>query len=121
MPRPANSYASAILSEPGREKEEPLTMRTEIQIETHELTVIRFTRGRSSFFRCSKCDSESAHVTTAHAAEILRIDESAVSRLTIRGDLHSSESGDGTVLICANSALTQTNKHLSQEISDEKK
>ena len=48
------------------------TRRTEIQIETHEIKVIKF-RGKQFSVRCERCQEPVTAATPEQAAELLRI------------------------------------------------
>ena len=70
------------------------TRRTEIQIETHEITTIRFSRGARRAFFCERCRRE----VQAFAPESV----AAFSRLVESGEIHLIETARGA-LVCADS------------------
>ena len=79
-------------------------MKTEIRIETHELTVIRVRQSQSVTVFCPFCELQALHLTVARATAVLQISETAVFRLVEGGTVHSIETRSGTLLVCSNSA-----------------
>lgn len=75
--------------------------RTKIRFEKHELTLIRLSRNASLF--CVTCRTETAHLTVAHAAELFEMSEKTVFTLAANEEIHSIETADGRLLICAHS------------------
>lgn len=78
------------------------TRRTKIRFEKHELTLIRLSRSTSFF--CPGCRTETAHLTIVQTAIALAISEKDVFRLADGGQIHSIETTNGQLLICADSA-----------------
>lgn len=75
--------------------------RTKIRFEKHELTLIRLNRKARVF--CRICRAETSHLTVSQMAKIFAISEKTVFRLAESGEFHSTETADGTLLICADS------------------
>lgn len=76
--------------------------RTKIRFEKHELTLIRLSR-KAKFF-CLTCRTETFHLTVAHTAKVFGISEKTVFTLAANERIHSIETADGRLLICADSA-----------------
>ncbi|MBK7705926.1 MAG: hypothetical protein IPN69_24035 [Acidobacteria bacterium] len=76
-----------------------LTQRTTIRLERYEKTVF----GRRVGFRgfCETCGKETEHLTVAQVAVRSERSERTVFQLTESGSLHSVDSRDGQLLICA--------------------
>ena len=77
--------------------------RTEIVIETHETTIIRFRTRQTATAFCDFCRETLPHFSARRAAAVLRLSEFAVFRLVESGRLHSSENARGELFICGNS------------------
>ncbi len=77
------------------------TRRTKIRFEKHELKLIRLSRNASLF--CLTCQTETSHLTVAHAAKLFGISEKTVFTLAANEQIHSIETADGRLLICADS------------------
>jgi hypothetical protein len=75
--------------------------RTKIRFEKHELTLIRLSRNARLF--CLICQIETSHLTVAHAAKLFGISEKTVFTLAANEQIHSIETSDGKLLICADS------------------
>jgi len=78
------------------------TRRTEIQIETHEVKVIRF-RTRPTLARCGRCGEIVTALTPEQAAEVLEMTRDDVLLLLEDGRAHLVNSERGLALICGNS------------------
>jgi len=76
--------------------------RTKIRFEKHELTLIRLSRNTQFF--CANCQTETAHLTIVQTAIALAISEKDVFRRADGGQIHSIETANGQLLICAESA-----------------
>ena len=72
--------------------------RTKIRLEKHELTTIRFSR-KARFF-CADCQTQVNHLTVAQAANALAVSEKNIFRLAENGQIHSTETADGKLMIC---------------------
>lgn len=82
--------------------------RTEVTIETHELTIVRSGRFRTlpvSTQRgwCSACGQEVDLLTAEAAAEHCGISRREIYRRLERGELHFQETADSVVQVCLNS------------------
>ncbi len=75
--------------------------RTKIRFEKHELTLIRLSRNTRFF--CPDCQTETAHLTIFQAAKALAVSEKDIFRLADTGQIHSIETEQGQLLICADS------------------
>jgi hypothetical protein len=79
--------------------------RTEITIETHEVTVIHLSQLQTAMACCKRCQTMLTHFSVLRAAAILGLGETAIFRLIESQQLHGTETADGRLLICANSLL----------------
>lgn len=77
------------------------TKRIKITAEKHELKIISFGRSRKLF--CEICQTETRHLTVAQTATALVISEMEIFRLAESKQIHSTETTDGKLLICADS------------------
>lgn len=77
--------------------------RTEITMETHEVTIIRLRENQSPTRFCRACRASVRHLPIARAALFLGISETAAFRLVENNQVHSAESDAGALLICQNS------------------
>ncbi len=77
--------------------------RTKIRFEQHELKFIRFTENAKFF--CQTCQSETEHLPFAQMALMLGVSEKTVFRLVEIEEIHSTETIDGKLLICTDSAI----------------
>lgn len=89
-------------------------MKTEMRLETHELTVIRIRRSQAVSAFCQKCNAEVLHLTVARAAVVLRISETAVFHLAEGDSVHSLENEAGALLICGNSVSALTKRNFTE-------
>jgi hypothetical protein len=78
------------------------TRRTEIQIETHEVKVIRLRR-RPALALCRHCGEIVTALTPVQTAEVLEMTEDEVLLLLEDGRFHLVNSERGFALICGNS------------------
>ncbi len=77
------------------------TRRTEIQIETHEFTIIR-TRGRQSFAFCGRCQKTVAAFTHEQIGSFLPMTD--ICRSIEEGEIHLVEMPEQPgSLVCGNS------------------
>ena len=74
--------------------------RTEITFEMDRLIV--FNRSRKSDW-CTACSRPVEMLSVDDAALVAHVSSVTIFRWAIAGDLHSSESADGLLLICPNS------------------
>ena len=84
--------------------------RLEVVWETHEITTISFRRNRSATVFCQSCQTETLHLTVAEAASILKFSEFAIFRFVETNQIHSIESGAGSLLVCGDSLLINNKK-----------
>lgn len=77
---------------------------TKIRLETHESRFIRFGREFSTY--CNGCLGDTRHMPVAQMAALLATTEKAIFRLTESGELHSSETDEGHLIVCLDSAAT---------------
>lgn len=75
---------------------------TKIKLETRESRFIRF--GREISMYCAGCLSDTRHMPVAQMASLLATTEKAIFRLTESGELHSSETDEGHLIVCMDSA-----------------
>ena len=82
--------------------------RTEITLETHETTIIRFRQTNAAAY-CAECQRHTSHLSVAQAVSVLSLSESAVLCLAKDKKIHSSRTADAALLLCSNSlaALAQ--------------
>lgn len=76
--------------------------RTKIRFEKRELTRISVSP-RASFF-CRDCQEETAHLPLAQMAAMLGFAQKTVFRLAEIEEIHSTETANGQLFICAASA-----------------
>lgn len=86
-------------------------MKTEIELETHELTIIRVQRSQTITAFCRKCEQEVLHLTIARTAAVLQISEKEVFHLSEKEKVHSLETTAGVLLVCGNSISVLSNKN----------
>ena len=79
-----------------------MNRRTEITMETHELTIIRFSRSQKRFF-CETCAAHVSPLKVGQAALALSLSETAIFRLSESGQIHSAETTAGSLLLCGKS------------------
>ena len=77
--------------------------RTEIQIETHEVKIVRSNSGRTEIVFCDMCGELTEHFSLVRAAVALGTSEVAAFRLLETGKFHHTEGSQGHLLICRNS------------------
>jgi hypothetical protein len=80
------------------------TRRIKIRLEKHELTIVRM--GRRQRFFCAICRAETLHLTVTQTAVVLTISEMNVFRLAVAEQIHSIETREGKLMICADSIYT---------------
>ncbi len=78
------------------------TRRTKIRVEKHELKFVRVSGNTRHF--CQNCLTETEHFSIAKMATVLGVSERTVFRLAEIEQIHSLETADGKLLICADSA-----------------
>jgi len=75
--------------------------RTEIKLETHEVTVIRLKDRRTAF--CEFCRSQVWMLPPDAAALLSRTTSRSIFRRVEAGELHFMETLEGALLVCGNS------------------
>lgn len=85
--------------------------RLEIFWETHEITTISFKGGFPATFFCQSCQSDAPHLSVTEAAAAANISEAAVFRLAEAGLIHSTETANGSLMICGDSLATENKKY----------
>lgn len=78
------------------------TRRTEIQIETHEVKIVRL-RSRQALAHCGHCGEIVTALTPEQMAEVLETTEDVVFSLLEGEKVHLVNSKRGLALICGNS------------------
>lgn len=78
------------------------TRRTKIRLEKHEFKLVRFNQETMLF--CQSCKRETRHLPIAQTAKMLAVSEKAVFRLAESEKIHSTETAEGKLLICVDSA-----------------
>jgi hypothetical protein len=80
--------------------------RTEIIVETDRIILVRRRRREKSFaLWCAACGAESLMLTVEEAATMLGASAMSVFRLAEAGQLHWTETQEGSLLICRASLL----------------
>ena len=79
--------------------------RSEMKIETHEVTVVRVRSAQSREFRCAECGETGTHVTVPRAAALIGFSEFAIFRLAEGKSIHSVEDVTGKLWLCSNSLV----------------
>jgi hypothetical protein len=82
---------------------------TRVFIETHEFWVVRRPELLTRAW-CAGCGEEAGHLAAEHAARASGTTLRALCRLVEAGRLHSTETADGSLLVCVNSLMEQTSK-----------
>lgn len=88
------------------------TRRTEIQIETHEVKIIRFS-GKQDSVHCDRCQETVSAFTHKQTAELLQMNLTDVCGLIEADKLHLVRTTRGLPLVCGNS-LGSENKTLTR-------
>ena len=79
--------------------------RTEITVETHEVTTIRVTDNPGVTLFCEICGVMTLHISVPNAAAMLGLPESAIVELAQSGKVHLFETEGSTSLVCSESVL----------------
>ena len=80
------------------------TRCVKITVEKHEIRFVHF--GQNASLYCQNCEMQRQHLTVAQMAIVLSISETDVFRLCENKQIHSVETVEGQILICADSILT---------------
>lgn len=75
--------------------------RTEITIETSRLLIV--SKPNKVVARCNQCGAEVNWVTTDEAAILSHVNSRTIFQLAEAGQLHTTESTEGLLLVCLNS------------------
>ncbi|MCA1849650.1 MAG: hypothetical protein LC672_01015 [Acidobacteria bacterium] len=88
--------------------------RTEISIETDRLLVIsRRRRRRAAVAQCTVCGPGAGMITVDEAATLARASAWMIYRLAGAGQLHFTETPEGSILICLRSLFQRGNEQAS--------
>jgi len=82
-----------------------MNRRTEITVETHEVTTIRVTDNPGVTLFCEICGVMTLHISVPDAAAMLKLKETAIFDLVQVGKIHLCEAEDSAPLVCADSIL----------------
>jgi hypothetical protein len=82
---------------------------TRVFIEKHEFWVVRHAEPPCRA-PCSACGVEAEHLAAERAARAAGLTLRALCRMVEAGLLHSTETPDGSLLVCVNSLMEQTSK-----------
>lgn len=82
-----------------------MNKRTEITIETHEVTVVRHSAPQlvpAALLRgwCAQCEKEVAWLRAEDAAQTAEVSRREIYRRIERGALHCHETAEGVVYVC---------------------
>ena len=89
------------------------TRRTEIQIETHEVKVVRF-QSQPALALCERCRDIVMALTPEQTAVLLGLTQDEVFRLVDGKRVHLANPERGDVVICGNS-FTEDNEFVKQK------
>jgi hypothetical protein len=79
--------------------------KTKITIETDSLLILRNRNSRRAW--CPLCAADGEMIALENAGVISNLEQSALEEWLNSGELHRSQAGDGSVLICLNSLLAR--------------
>jgi hypothetical protein len=79
------------------------TRKTEITVETHEITTIRVSETRRVTAFCKICRAMVVHIPVSDAAAMLRLPETALFDLVRAGKVHLFEAEGTAALVCTDS------------------
>ena len=82
--------------------------RTEIKVETHEVTILRFRQNKKIF--CKLCGMNTLHLSLDQVAVLLSLAESEIQSLAEARQLHSNAAANGTLFLCGNSLAMMKQK-----------
>ena len=80
--------------------------RTEVTMQTHERTVIRFGQGSPTLY-CGMCQAKTRHFSVAQAVSIFELSQAAVTSLAGDNEIHSTQDARGSLMLCGNSLAAQ--------------
>lgn len=82
-----------------------MTKQTKITIETESLLILRGRTSRRAW--CPLCAAEGEMIALENAGVISNLEPPALEEWLNSGELHRSQAGDGSALICLNSLLAR--------------
>jgi len=85
-----------------------MSKQTKITIETESLFILRGRNSRRAW--CTQCFAEREVIALEEVGIISNIDRSEFEEWVNSGELHRSESPDGSTLICLNSLMARVQK-----------
>ena len=92
----------------GFRKQVPMAKQTKITIETDSLLILRSRSSRRAW--CPLCSAEGEMIALESVGLVSNLERPALEEWLNAGELHRSQSGDGSVLICLNSLLARVQK-----------
>jgi len=81
------------------------TRKTEITVETHEITKIRVRDGLQVTAFCEICRAMVVHIPVSDSAAMLRLPETAIFDLVNAGKVHLFEAEGTAPMVCTDSIL----------------
>jgi hypothetical protein len=97
--------------------------RTEITMETHEITIIRFAQRQKLPIFCEACRAYVPHLSVAQASSVLPLSKAEISRLIASKQIHLTKNAGGDEQLCGKSlsALTrEINRETDKLVSSKK-
>ena len=85
-----------------------MSKQTKITIETESLVILRGRNSRRAW--CTQCFAEREVIALEEVGIISNLDRSEFEEWVNSGELHRSESSDGSTLICLNSLMARVQK-----------
>jgi hypothetical protein len=85
-----------------------MSKQTKITIETESLVILRGRNSRRAW--CPQCAAEREVIALEEVGIISNLDRSAFEEWVNSGELHRSETPNGSTLICLNSLLARVQK-----------
>jgi hypothetical protein len=85
-----------------------MSKQTRITIETESLLILRGRKSRRAW--CPQCAADSEVIALEEVGVISNLDRSAFEQWINSGELHRSETPNGSTLICLNSLLARVQK-----------
>ena len=78
------------------------TEKTVITVEAFQRTVV-YSRRKTKIARCEQCAAKTVMLALNEAAAVLRIPAREIFRLAECGQMHSTETDEGLLMLCGNS------------------
>lgn len=88
-----------------------MAKQTKVTIETDSLLILRGRNSRRAW--CTLCAAEGEMIALENAGVISNLDQHALEEWLNSGELHRSQSADGSTLICLNSLLARVQNEKS--------